>query len=73
MKEYVSGFPKSIKGHEAIWKIIVRLTKLATFLLAWTRFSMDQLLQMYINEVVQFHGVPVSIVSNKDPVFISNF
>jgi len=31
----------------------------------------DKLAKIYINEVVRLHGIPVSIVSNRDPMFTS--
>jgi len=36
-----------------------------------TTDSMDKLAKLYINEVVKLHGVPVSIVSDRDPRFTS--
>ena len=38
-----------------------------------TTYSLDQLAQLYINEIVRLHGVPVSIVSDRDPRFTSMF
>jgi len=31
----------------------------------------DKLANLYVNEVVRLHGIPVSIVSNRDPRFTS--
>ena len=36
-------------------------------------FSMDSLASLYIKEIVRMHGVPISIVSDKDPRFTSRF
>ena len=36
-------------------------------------FSLDSLASLYIKEIVRMHGVPVSIVSNRDPRFTSRF
>jgi hypothetical protein len=35
--------------------------------------SLDKLAKMYVQEIVRLHGVPVSIVSNRDPQFTSKF
>jgi len=49
-----------------------RLTKCAHFL-AINQLSMDKLAELYIREVVRLHGVPASIVSDRDPRFTSHF
>ena len=53
--------------------IVDRLTKSAHFLPMKVNFSMDRLASLYIKEIVRMHGVPVSIVSAKDPHFTSRF
>ena len=34
---------------------------------------MEKLAQLYVDEIVRLHGVPVSIVSDRDPMFTSRF
>ncbi|RVW73465.1 Transposon Ty3-G Gag-Pol polyprotein [Vitis vinifera] len=60
-------------GNNAIWVIVDRLTKSAHFLPMKVNFSMDRLASLYIKEIVRMHGVPVSIVSDRDPRFTSRF
>ena len=50
-----------------------RLTKFAHFLPMKVNFSMDRLASLYIKEIVRMHGVPVFIVSDRDPRFTSRF
>uniref|UniRef100_A0A2N9GV60 RNA-directed DNA polymerase n=1 Tax=Fagus sylvatica TaxID=28930 RepID=A0A2N9GV60_FAGSY len=71
--DFVSGLPRSPKGHDAIWVIVDRLTKSAHFIPIRMNFSLDQLAQLYIEEIVRLHGIPVSIVSDRDPRFTSRF
>ena len=71
--DFVTGLPKTLGGNNAIWVIVDRLTKFAHFLPMKINFSMDRLTYLYIKEVVRMHGVPVSIVSDKDPRFTSRF
>jgi len=49
------------------------LTKSAHFLAMNLRMSMAKLAQLYVKEIVRLHGVPSSIVSNRDPRFTSRF
>ena len=50
-----------------------RLTKSAHFIAVNTRYSLERLAQLYIKEVVRLHGVPASIISDRDPRFTSRF
>ena len=71
--DFVSGLPRILGGNNAIWVIVDRLTKSAHFLPMKVNFSMDRLTSFYVKEIVRMHGVPVSIVSDKDPRFTSRF
>ena len=69
--DFVSGLLKSRKGNNAVWVIIDRLTKSALFLPMKMTDLVDKLAKLYVSEVVRIHGVPVSIVSDRDPRFTS--
>ena len=71
--DFVVGLSKKVKGHDAIWVIVDRLTKFAHFLQVSTTYTMDRYAQIYIQEIVRLHGVPLSIISDRDPRFLSNF
>jgi len=71
--DFVTHLPKSVKGHDSIWVIVDRLTKCAHFLAINQKWSMDRLAELYVREVVRLHGVPASIVSDRDPRFTSRF
>jgi hypothetical protein len=67
--DFISGLPKTRKGHDSIWVIVDRLTKSAHFLPIKTSNSADDLAKLYIKEIVRLHGVPREIVSNRDTRF----
>ena len=71
--DFVVGLPGSSHGHDMIWVIVDRLMKSAHFLAARARDSLEKLARLYLNEVVRLHGVPISIVSDRDPIFTSRF
>jgi len=71
--DFVTHLPRTFRGHDAIWVIVDRLTKNAHFLAMNLRMPMAKLAQLYIREIVRLHGVPSSIVSNRDPRFTSRF
>ena len=71
--DFVSGFPVTSSGQDVIWVIVDCLTKTAHFLPIWLAQSVDSLSRIYIREIVRLHGVPSSIVSDRDPRFTSRF
>nr|GEV19339.1 hypothetical protein [Tanacetum cinerariifolium] len=60
-------------GQDTIWVIVDRLTKSAHFLPMKENESMEKLTRQYLKEVVSRHGVPVSIISDHDGRFTSQF
>ena len=71
--DFIVGLPRTKSNHDAIWVIIDRMTKSAHFLPINERFSMDKLIHMYLKDIITRHGVPVSIMSDRDPHFNSRF
>ncbi|GJR96850.1 putative reverse transcriptase domain-containing protein [Tanacetum coccineum] len=72
--DFIVGLPrKSVVGIDSIWVIVIRLTKSATFLPVKREDSMEKLTQLYLKEIVCRHGVPISIISDRDNKFASRF
>nr|GEZ39938.1 putative reverse transcriptase domain-containing protein [Tanacetum cinerariifolium] len=70
--DLVTKLPKSSSRHDAIWVIVDRLTKSAHFLPIREDYKTEKLAKIYINEIVARHGVPVSIISDRDGRFTSH-
>ncbi|KAD4982100.1 hypothetical protein E3N88_18771 [Mikania micrantha] len=71
--DFITKLPRTSCGNDTIWVIVDRLTKSAHFLSMKETYSMDKLAQLYVNEIVSLHGVPLSIVSDRDSRFTSRF
>ncbi|KAI3702276.1 hypothetical protein L6452_28009 [Arctium lappa] len=71
--DFVTKLPKTLRGHDTIWVIVDRLTKSAHFLAMRETLLMEKLAKLFIDEVVLRHGVPQSIVFDRDSRFTSNF
>ncbi|GJV86721.1 putative reverse transcriptase domain-containing protein [Tanacetum coccineum] len=71
--DFVTKLPKSSQGYDTILVIVDRLNKSALFLLMRETDPMDRLARMYPKEVVTRHGIPVSIICDRDSRFASNF
>ncbi|GKB94014.1 putative reverse transcriptase domain-containing protein [Tanacetum coccineum] len=70
--DLVTKLPRSSSGYDAIWVIVDRLTKSAYFLPIREDYKTEKLSRIYINEIVARHGVPVSIISDRDGRFTSH-
>ncbi|GJV32674.1 putative reverse transcriptase domain-containing protein [Tanacetum coccineum] len=71
--DFVTKLAKTPSGYDTIWVIVDRLTKSAYFIPIRETYSMDKLTKLYIKEIVSRHGLPISIISDRDSKFTSNF
>ncbi|GKA81234.1 putative reverse transcriptase domain-containing protein [Tanacetum coccineum] len=71
--DFIIKLPKSSQGYDTIWVIVNRLTKSAIFVPMRETDPMEKSVRMYLKEVVTRHGIPVSIIYDRDPRFASNF
>ncbi|GJW35480.1 putative reverse transcriptase domain-containing protein [Tanacetum coccineum] len=71
--DFDTKLPKTSQGYNTIWVIVDRLTKSAIFTPVRETDPMDKLARIYLKEVVTRHGIPVSIICDRDPRFASNF
>ncbi|GJS14048.1 putative reverse transcriptase domain-containing protein [Tanacetum coccineum] len=73
MMDFITKLPKSSHGFDTIWVIMDRLTKSAHFLPIRENDPLDKLARLYLNMIVARHGIPISIICNRDGRFTSNF
>ena len=67
------GLPRSQQGHDAIWVIVDRLAKTMHFVAYIMMYLVECLSHLYIQHIVRLHGVPITIVSDRDSCFIAEF
>ena len=70
---FIVGFPNTQRGHDAIWVVVDRLTKMAKFIPTKTMVSTPKLAWLFVNQLYRLYGLPSSIVSDHDRKFNSNF
>ncbi|GKA50852.1 putative reverse transcriptase domain-containing protein [Tanacetum coccineum] len=71
--DFVTKLPKKATGQDTIWVIVDCLTKSAHFLPIREDDTLEKLTRQHLKEVVSRHGVPVSIISDRDRRFTSHF
>src|SRR3954466_9918732 len=71
--DFVTGFPRSQKGHDAIFVVIDQFSKVAHFLPIKETIYASQLGDLYVSRIVSLHGIPLEISSNRGSIFTSKF
>ncbi|GJR81079.1 putative reverse transcriptase domain-containing protein [Tanacetum coccineum] len=71
--DFVTKLPRTSSGHDTIWVIMDQLTTSTHFLPMREDYKMEKLARLYLNEIVARHGVPISIILDRDSRFTSRF
>nr|GEU88883.1 putative reverse transcriptase domain-containing protein [Tanacetum cinerariifolium] len=71
--DFITKLLKSPQGFNTIWVIVDRLTKSAHLFPIRENDPLDKLARLYLNKIVARHGIPVSIIYDRDERFTSNF
>jgi hypothetical protein len=71
--DFILGLPNTPIGEYFIWVVVDRLTKSAYFIPIKVKDLMDKLARLYVQNVVCLHGVPSTIISDRDSRFTSRF
>jgi hypothetical protein len=70
--EKITGLPKS-EGKEVIMLVVDRLTKYAHFIALSHPDKALYVAQAFIDHIYKHHGLPLNIVTDRDPIFTSRF
>jgi hypothetical protein len=71
--DFIVGLPRTQSGHDSIWVIGDRWTKVAHFILVKTTYYGPQLAKLYMSRIVCLHGVLKKILSDRGTQFTSKF
>jgi len=70
--DFIEGLPKS-NGYSVIMVVVDRLTKFAHFVAVKHPYTASTIAQLFMDNIVKLHGLPNSIVSDRDTIFVSAF
>ena len=71
--DFIVGLPHTSTGFDSIWVIVDRLTKSTHFIPVDTRYTARKYAEIYFDQIVTLHGVPLTIISDRGSAFVSRF
>ncbi|MCO5548471.1 hypothetical protein L7F22_029128 [Adiantum nelumboides] len=71
--DFIFDLPRTPTGNDGIWTIICRFSKQAHFVPVRKKIKSEHIVKMFMHNVFKYHGMPQSIVSDRDPRMTSLF
>jgi hypothetical protein len=70
--DFIEALPR-VGGKSVILTVVDRFSKYCHFIALGHPYSAESVAQAFFTEIVRLHGIPQSIVSDRDPVFTAAF
>ncbi|TYH27942.1 hypothetical protein ES288_A02G107500v1 [Gossypium darwinii] len=71
--DFMPRLPLTPRKKDSIRVVVYRLTKSTHFIPVHTDYSLEKLAELYVSKIVKLHGVPLSIILDRDPRITSQF
>ncbi|GJP50730.1 hypothetical protein CLOM_g9899, partial [Closterium sp. NIES-68] len=71
--DFITGLPPTSSGHDAILVVIDKFSKMGHFIPTYTTARTEETAQLFVRHIISQHGIPTTLISDRDPKFTSKF
>ncbi|GJP51480.1 hypothetical protein CLOM_g10646, partial [Closterium sp. NIES-68] len=71
--DFITGLPPTSSGHDAILVVIDKFSKMGHFIPTHTTARTEETAQLFVRYIISQHGIPTTLISDRDPKFTSKF
>ncbi|CAI7770064.1 unnamed protein product [Closterium sp. NIES-54] len=71
--DFITGLPPTNAGHDAILVVIEKFSKMGHFIPTHTTARTEETAQLFLKHIISQHGIPTTLISDRDPKFTSKF
>jgi len=71
--DFITGFLRTSRQHDSVMVVLNELSNVSHFIPMRIAYSASEVAQVFITEIMRFHGVPKKIVLDRDTKFTSKF
>ncbi|CAI7846074.1 unnamed protein product [Closterium sp. NIES-53] len=71
--DFITGLPPTNTGHDAILVVIDKFSKMGHFIPTHTTARTEETAQLFLKHIISQHGIPTTLISDRDPKFTSKF